>query len=106
MIDALDRRQRQPGLSGAEDDRGNNHMQAIETPGGEELRDRVGAAFDQDSAQPARRQCGEDRGWRDVAVGGRKRDDFDAGWKSCLYVGCGHDQAAHAVVGEHAGARR
>ena len=54
-------------------------MQPVEAAGGEEARHRVGAAFDQDPAEAALGERGEDGGRRELPVGGGKRHDFDAG---------------------------
>ena len=53
-------------------------MQAVEALGGDEARDRVGAAFDQHTAEAGLPQGGEDCGRRDIAVGSRQRQGFDA----------------------------
>ena len=60
-LDPLDRRQREARSPAAEDDRGDQDMQPVEAAGGEEARDRVGAAFDQNAAEAALGERGDDR---------------------------------------------
>jgi hypothetical protein len=74
LIGTLDRRQCDTGLAGAEDDRRNNDMQAIETAGREKTRDGVGTAFDQHAAHTCSGQRCKDYGWCKMAVGDWQAD--------------------------------
>ena len=75
-------------------------------PRGEKARHGVGAAFDQHAAQAALGERRQDRRRCDLAVGLRQVDDLDVGGQRRPRAAAGHDQAAHAVVGEQPGAGR
>src|SRR5262249_41873826 len=73
------RRQRETRSSAAHDDRRDQDMQAVETTGGEEPRNRIGPALDQDAAEAARGERGNDGAGGELAVVRGNRHDFDAG---------------------------
>ena len=54
--------------SGAQDDRSDHDVQPVEATGGEEARDRIGAAFDQNAAKAALGERGEYGGRRNPSV--------------------------------------
>ena len=62
LIGALDRRQDEACAPGAENDRRDHHVQAVEAAGGEKPRNGIGAAFNQHAAHAAIGQRGENCG--------------------------------------------
>ena len=86
LVGAFDWRQDEARPAGAEDDRRDDHVQAVEAAGGEKARDGFGATFDQDAAQPALGQCGEDRGRRDMRAGIWQRQNFNSGRRRAAAV--------------------
>ena len=105
LVDPFDRRQCETRASGAENDRGHQDVQTVETAGGKEARDRVGPAFHQDAAQAACGQCGDDcRGGEPAVVCG-DRQDLDFGRKRGTGSRAGDHQPARAVGRQGAGRR-
>jgi len=101
VVDPLDRRERQARLPGAEDDRRDQHVQAIEASGRQEARDRSGAPFHQDAAQAARGERRQHRRGGDMPVRRRQRDHLDAIGERGAVRARRHHQPAHPVGGEH-----
>ena len=93
-----------PERPGAEDDRRDHDMEAVEASRRQEPRYGIGAAFYEDAAQAALGQRRQDGGRFDPAACLRQRDDFDAGRHR--RGGCRHDQPAHAVRSEQLGVGR
>jgi len=81
-------------------------MQAVETTGGEEARNRIGPALDQDAAETARGERGNDGGGSELAVVRSNRHHFDAGGKLAGRAGGGDHEPAHTVGRQHARGRR
>ena len=106
LIGTLDRRQRETHASGAEHDRGHDHMQPVEAAGREKPRNGVCAAFDQDPAQATLGQGGEDRRRCDLPAGFRQPDNLDVLRQRRTHTAAASQDPAHAVVGEEPGARR
>ena len=72
LVGAFDRRQRKRAAAGAEDDRRDHDVQPVEAVRGKKARHGVGAALDQDAAQPTLGQRDQDRGRRDLSVASRQ----------------------------------
>jgi hypothetical protein len=79
FLDAIDRAEHKARATGAEDERRDHHMQTIETPGAEKARNRFGAAFDEDTAQPEAGEAGKDCGRCNISVCRRQLQHFGAG---------------------------
>src|SRR5467141_131904 len=62
LVDTRDRRQRETRSSAAHDEWRDQNMQAVETTGSEEPRNRIGPALEQDAAETAREERGNDGG--------------------------------------------
>src|SRR5260370_32243117 len=78
LVDTRDRRQRETRSSAAHDDWRDQNMQAVETTGSEEPRNRIGPALDQDAAETAREERGNDGGGGELALVLRDRHGFAA----------------------------
>jgi hypothetical protein len=72
-------------------------MQPIETARRKEAGDRVGAAFDQNAAEAACGQRGNDGGGANLTVAHGKPHDFDAGGKRCGRFDGANDEPAAPV---------
>src|SRR5438128_1838020 len=106
VADALQRWQGKTRSSRAEDDGGDNNMEAIEATGREKAGDRLGAPFDKNSAETALGQLQGDRRRRNAALLRRERNALDVGWKCRRAAGTREDNSARPIRCEHARIRR
>ena len=99
VLEAVDRSEREARRAIAEDDRRDNHVQAIETALREETRESLGAALDEHAAQPDLFEAGEYGSRRYMSVQGGQSDNLDAG-ESATRALRYHNDSARAVIGE------
>ena len=81
-------------------------MQAVETTGSEEPRDRIGPALDQHALETARGQRGNDGGGGELAVRRGNRHDFDADGKARARAGGGDHEPARTIGRQHSRGQR
>ena len=99
VLEAVDESEREARRAIAEDDRSDDHVQAIETARREETRESVGAALDEHAAQSDLGEAGEYGCRRYMPVYRGQSENLDAGELASRALR-NHDDSARAVVGE------
>ena len=79
LLHPIDRSEREAGPAIAENDRRDDHMQAIDAARGDETRQSLRPALDQNSAKAKFGESGENCGGLDVSACSRQRNDLRAG---------------------------
>jgi hypothetical protein len=91
--------------AGAKEDGSDHHVQAIKTTGRKKTRNRVGAAFDEDTAESEFRETREDIGRSNNSIRRWKREHLDAG-QSTRRSPCCYHQPSSTITVEQACRRR
>src|SRR5687768_3129758 len=104
LLDAADRREREPGRARAEDHGRDEHVQAVDRAGVDERGDRPGPALDEEAPETTGIEGGDDRVRREGCVTGSDLDAFDTRRRRAAVAA--DDEALRAVLGEAAGVRR
>ena len=99
VLEAVDESEREARRAIAEDDRRDDHVQAIETARREETRESVGAALDEHAAQSDLGEAGEYGCRRYMSVNRGQSENLDAGEFATRALR-NHDDSARAVIGE------
>jgi len=99
VLEVVDWSEREARRAIAEDDRRDDHVQAIETAGDKETRESVGAALDEHAAQSDLGEAGEYGSRRYMSVYRGQSENLDAGELATRALRS-HDDSARAVIGE------
>jgi hypothetical protein len=91
--------------TGTKKDGSDHHVQAIKTTGRKKTRYRVGAAFNEDTAESHFRETSKYICWRNMPICRRKREHLDAG-QDTRCSPCRYHQPSSAVTVEQACCRR
>ena len=98
VLEAVDESEREARRAIAEDDRRDDHVQAIETARREETRESGGAALDEHAAQSDLGEAGEYGCRRYMSVNRRQSENLDAGDLAPRSLRDDHN-SARAVIG-------
>jgi ferredoxin len=91
--------------AGAKQDGSDHHVQTIKTAGRKKTRDRVGSAFNEDTAESEVREAGKDVGRSHMSICRRKREHLDA--RECTRCStCRYHQPSSAITVEQPRRRR
>jgi hypothetical protein len=105
LFDTFNRMKDDARLAGAEEDGSDHHVQAIKTTGRKKTRYRVGAAFNENTAESEFRETREDLGRSNMSICRRKREHLDAG-QGTRCSPCRYHQPSSAITVEQAGRGR
>jgi hypothetical protein len=105
LFDTFNRVKDDARSAGTKEDGSDHHVQAIKTTGRKKTRYRVGAAFNEDTAESEFRETTEDIGRSNMSVGRRKREHLDAG-QDTRCSPRGYHQPSGAITVEQARRRR